>query len=95
MPNPIKKKNHTALDLEVNRLLEAMGTMEPTSEEYSVLVKQLDSLTKINSNTEDKVSKETMLAIAANLGGIAMILTHEQTHALTSKAIGFIAKVKL
>lgn len=42
----------------------------------------------------DRVSKETLAVIGANLAGIAAILLHERVNVIASKALGFIKNVR-
>ena len=95
MLNPIKKKNTNSINMEIARILEQMSHYDANSEEYATMAKNLDTLTKIGNNTDNSVSREALLAVGANLAGIGMILMHENTHALTSKALGLILKAKL
>lgn len=95
MQKPIKKKNSTSIDMEIARILEQMSHHDANSEEYAAMAKNLDTLTKIGNNTDNSVSKEALLTVGANLAGIGMILMHENTRALTSKALGLVLKTKL
>lgn len=45
-------------------------------------------------NAPRRVSPDTIALVAANLVGIALILSHERLHVVASKAIGFIIKPK-
>ena len=40
------------------------------------------------------IKPETLALIAANLAGIALILGHERLNVVTTKAIGFVSKLK-
>lgn len=80
------------IDIVHHRLL----ALDPSSPEFATLVDQFDKLYKIHATTKpDRVSKETLATIAANLGGIVAILSYEHAHVLGSKALGFVLKSKL
>ena len=42
----------------------------------------------------DRVSKETWAIVGANLAGIVLIIGHERLSVITTKALGFISKLK-
>jgi hypothetical protein len=42
----------------------------------------------------DRLSKAQLATILANLAGIAVIMTHERTHIIVTKALGFVSKLK-
>ena len=45
-------------------------------------------------NNFDRLSKAQLATILANLAGIAVIMTHERTHIIVTKALGFVSKLK-
>jgi hypothetical protein len=96
MNNPFKKtKEPTELDTLIERLSQAILNAEPTSEGYAHMVDQYTKLKKIQAETSPKpISKEALFAAGVNLTGILMIISFERTHALTSKALGFVFKTK-
>ena len=83
------------LDKVIADAIEELHSMNADSPEYARVVEQLEKLNKIaNSNKRDKLSPDAVAGIVANLGGILLILSHEQTHAIATKALGFVAKLK-
>jgi hypothetical protein len=42
----------------------------------------------------NRVSLATVATIVANLAGIAVIMSHERTHIIATKALGFVSKLK-
>lgn len=42
----------------------------------------------------DRLSKAQLATILANLAGIAVIMTHERTHIIVTKAFGLLSKLK-
>lgn len=88
--------NADALDKAIARVLEAMESHDPTSSEYSDAVDKLEQLYKIQVSTKpDRVSLETLVTVAGNLAGIAMILNFEKAGIITSKALGFVLKSRM
>lgn len=92
-----KTTNETvSIDEVINRLLVNMQEHPPYSKEYSDMADQLEKLAKFKATSApDKVSKESWLAVAGNLTGILLILGHEYTGPLTSKALSFVLKSKI
>ena len=91
-----KKTEQTKLQKEIDRVLLLMQTESPSSPEYSAIVKNLETLSKTDKFvSESRVNPETLLTVGANLAGIAMILQHENAHALASKALGFVVKTRI
>ena len=83
-------------DKEVDRVLSQMSDLDPTSNEYHTVVKNLDILTKAQqSSTDRRFSKDAILAASANLAGIILILGYEKANVITTKAISFIPKTRL
>lgn len=86
-----KKPNHLqdAIDAAAAELVKT----KTDSSEYVVLLDHLSKLTKLNeANSSKPVSRDTLVLAATNLAGILLILTHERTHIVTSKALGFVLK---
>jgi hypothetical protein len=82
------------LEENIERVLQDMKGEEPESEKYAAMADQLTKLYAIkNENRSRRVSPDTWATVAANLFGIGIIVGHERTHIVTSKAIGFIRKL--
>jgi hypothetical protein len=83
----------TGLDKEINHVLSVMGVLEPDSEKYATMAKNLETLYKAKSNEKDrKVSPDTIAVVLGNLLGIGIILTYEKANIIVSKALGFVIK---
>jgi hypothetical protein len=79
----------------IDNLTAEMAGHEADSEGYAACVKQLGALYKIRSeNQGDRVSRDTILTVSANLIGIILILHYEQMHVMTSKALSFVMKAR-
>ncbi len=91
------KKRETepsGLEKEIDALLVEMSKTDRSTKEYSSMADQLAKLYPLLGKTEKRVSPDTLAAIAGNLLGIVMILGHERAHVVTSKALGFVMKLR-
>lgn len=86
----------SALDEAIDNALAQLQTVRLDSDEYAAMMDQITQLYKLKEkNTSgDRVSPDTLAIIAANLAGIAMIISYEHVHAVTSKALGFVLRAK-
>lgn len=85
----------TGLDKAIDDALSEMSGVNCDSEEYATMLKNLERLYALREkDLKTRVSPETIALIAANLAGIAMILTHERAHVVTSKALSFVMKLR-
>jgi predicted component of type VI protein secretion system len=92
-----RKPQHELLKLEdiIDNLIAEMAGHEANTKEYEACVKQLGALYRIRAeNQPDRVSRDTIATVGANLLGIALILHYETVHVVTSKALSFIMKAR-
>ena len=90
-----KPDNKAGLENAIERALQTMANEDPASEAYAQVVSQLETLHKLKTEeSKPRVSAEAVLAAGANLLGILMIVGHERTHIVTSKALGFVLKLR-
>lgn len=90
-----KDTNQENLEKAIDDILQEMQSVEPISAEYSALADQLAKLYSIKTTKKsDRVSKDALVAVAGNLAGIVLILQHERLHVVTSKALGFVMKIR-
>lgn len=88
------KKN--AIDCEIDAVLEKLKEVDPTDQEYSKLCDVLSRLHDLKRQSKKRsVSPDTMALIAANLGGIILVLAWEEKHVIATKAFGMISKLRL
>lgn len=88
-------KNTYVDDLIARLTVKMHNDLEAGSEEYGVALEQLSKLQKIRQEEKpDRVSSDALLAAAVNILGIALIIKHEHVNVITSKALGFIPKLK-
>ena len=90
-----KDKTKPGLDKAIDELLKEMSALNGDSEEYAKMVTQLNTLYRLKEVDPPKtISPDTLAIVAGNLLGIVMIVGHERAHVITSKAIGFILKMR-
>lgn len=90
-----KDKNLAGLETVVGLVTEELQNATPGTDEYAKILEQLERLNKIASTRKSEPwSKNAVLAIVGNLVGIGAILQHERLHVITTKAIGFVGKLK-
>lgn len=86
--------NDQLLTEAITRVLKDMEGVDTSSDQYAKMREQLAELYKTrNENRARRVSPDTLATISANLLGIGIIVGHERTHIITSKALTFIRKV--
>lgn len=86
--------NDQLLNETIERVMQDMKHEDPNTEKFAQMREQLTELYKIkNENRSRRVSPDTLATIGANLLGIGIIVGHERTHIVTSKALGFIRKL--
>jgi hypothetical protein len=89
------KKNQDPIEARYDdmllHLLELAQKEYQYTDDYKSMINQAIKLKELR--TTDKVSKETWATIGANLAGIMIILSHERTHIIASKAFGLVKKI--
>jgi hypothetical protein len=86
--------NDALLEENIERVLQDLKGEEPETEKFAQISAQLERLYAIRNETRSRrVSPDTLATIGANLLGIGIIVGHERTHIVTSKALGFIRKL--
>jgi len=85
-----KSEIDTKIDDQINTLLDALGTAKSPAE----YAEWADQLVKLHALREkNRVSKEALVTITANVAGIIVILMHERTNVIASKAFGLVRKI--
>lgn len=83
------------LDTEIDRAYRTLADNEVGSDEYETALDIVTKLHKVKAeDRNNSVSKDTMLAVGANLLGILIIINYEHTGIITSKAMSFVGKNK-
>lgn len=70
----------------------ALRTQETNSKCEQISIET--ELKKAEAEKPDRVSKDTLAIIGANIAGIVLILGHERLNVITSKALGFVSRLK-
>lgn len=88
----------TALDEAIASALKDLSTFTADAEEYATIV---DQLTKLHALKEEpnkfhwkNIDPNTLVLAGANVFGILAIVEFERVGVITSKALGFIGKLK-
>lgn len=89
-----KSKEKTKLDEAIELVFAEMAGHESDSKEYAAMTKQLEKLYKLKEKHTSKkpVSRDTLVMAGASVLSVLIVVGYEQTHAMTSKALNFIAK---
>lgn len=96
MYNKKKELNPKSLNGQIDSILAQMDLVEGNSEAYSQLADQLEKLYKMkNLKKENRPGADALVAAGVNITGILLILHFEKFDVVTSKALGFITKIKL
>lgn len=90
-------KKPSTIDTEIKRLEELLTDSDPLSKEYYRTIAQIGALRDIqdrNRKFRFDVSGDTIVIAGVNLAGILIILHHETLNAISSKALGFVTKLR-
>lgn len=88
-----KKDKRNKLEKEIESVLAKMSLVEPSTDEYQSMTKNLEVLYKAKSYEKDRhISADTIAVVVGNLVGIILILYYEKADIITSKALGHILR---
>ena len=89
------KDKRTKLDIEIESVLDQMSSLEANDPLYTAMRLNLSELCAARALTRPTgPSADTILTVAGSLLGIALMLSYEQFHPITSKVVGFVLKPK-
>ncbi len=92
-------KNPSTIATEIERLEDVLTDLDPVTDDYAKVRDNIDKLVDIRTKNEPKfqfdVDGNTIVLASVNLLGILLVLNHEVLHALPSKALGFITKLRI
>lgn len=94
---PRVSPNIARSDEVIEDIISRMKDLEPESKEYASATDQLVKMIKIQEEVttpEDRISLDTMVTVGAQLLGILLVLNFERANVITSKALGFITKLR-
>lgn len=79
----------------IERVTEDMDMYGPGSDEYQLLLGQLERLEELRLKNKPKpISRDTLLTVGGNLAGVLIMVAYEQHHVVTSKAVGLFIRPK-
>lgn len=85
----------TSLDKAIEEVFSEMQGFSSDDDEYAKMVDQLVKLYSLKEkNSPEKVDANTKAIIFGNLAGILLIVGHEKTNVVTSKALSFVMKLR-
>lgn len=89
-----KQDKRSAIDKEIDSVIEKMSKLEPNSEGYKDMASNLEVLMKGRSYNKDKnvVSKDVIVTCLFGVAQILIIVGYEQMNVMGSKALGFVTK---
>ena len=88
-----KPRPKTKLEIEIDKLVLALGDHEPNSDEYGQIIERLTKLNKVAVEKQPpRVSPDVVAKSVAHLIGIALIIRHENLNVITSKALSLVPK---
>lgn len=99
MFNQKPSSNTEGVSNAIDELLVEMHEQDKDSEIYATMVDQLEklySLKEIDCKVDagKRVSMDTLTLVAGNVFGILMIVGHERTNVVTSKALTLLTKLR-
>lgn len=84
-----------ALDQTIFSAIQEMAGYETSDDNYATAKKHVIELMKLRESTKPKqISPDAILAASVNLAGILAILHYERVNVITSKALGFVMKLR-
>ena len=89
------KDEETKLEKEISYCHEQLRQWAPNTEEYAAVSGVLDTLYRaLEKESRNRVSADTKLIVAANLGGTLLLVVLEQT-GIIPRALGNLIKPKV
>ena len=85
--NPIKTKvNEQIIDL-----LERMALEPGYTDNYKSMASHVEKLMELQQ--KDSISKDTWVTVGTHIAGLIVLMNHERTHVIASKAFGLVKKI--
>jgi len=92
---PKKTEEVNPFDLAITQALNDVQSLSPETPEYAKAMSNVGTLTKLKEqHSKRKVDPNVLVTAGANLTGILLILHYERIHVVTSKALGFVMKLR-
>ena len=87
---------HPDLSTAIDQILNYMVLTNPDADEYHQMTENVTKLLRAEDDLKSKrrISPDTWAIIGANLLGIVLVMNHERGAVITTKALGFLPKLK-
>jgi len=90
-----KPRYQRMIETELERTLSELKLSSFTSEDYAKTLSITEKLhDMMDKEKPASVSKDALLTVGANLLGIILIIKHEHVNVITSKALGFVIRLR-
>lgn len=85
------------IEAEINSIVESIGPLDPSSDEYKKTLDSLAALERIKHQQHWWSNFDTgaLIGAGANILGIVLILNHERLNVVSSKAMNLLHKPKI
>lgn len=94
--NVFKKKDVRTIDVAIDEVLEEMRALNPASDAYTAMAKNLETLEKARAQHRAKrPTGDQVLGVVANVAGMVMILNYEKVGIIATKAFSILPKVRV
>lgn len=88
-------RHQRLLEEEFARVLTVLPLNPADSEDYAKLMKSAERIhAMMDIKKTSPVSRDTLLTVSANILGLLLIIRHEDVNVITSKALGFVIRVR-
>lgn len=85
----------TALDKEIERLVNQLGDMSTVDDNYTIVRDHVKVLCEAREKKNDRaISTEALIGMGVNLLGLLFVLNFEKTGVITTKAISMLWRGK-
>lgn len=84
------------LDAALKAAFDDLKAHDPFSDEYNKTLNQIERLHALRFPKKESrgITADALLGVVSNLLGIGMILGYEKANVITTKALGFVTKLK-
>lgn len=88
-----KRNNLIDVKLEehILHLLETLQALPAYSDDYEPITNQLTALMELRQ--KNTISKDTWVTVGSHIAGLVVLMNHERTHVIASKALSFVKKI--
>lgn len=91
------EKNRPGLEKAIDDALLELAGLQADTEDYNKVLDKIERLYKLRAPEQEAskpVSMDTIVAGAVNIAGIVLIINHERLHVISTKALGFVGKLR-